>query len=368
MRSAAGRLRHRIAHRSCAGAQECVVKKDPALPPRVFQHGRWYRLAVAKGSKREWHRLSPVAEGLPALWRAYRAFNDGPGAYLMPALIADWEDAELARKSAKTKYDTGYMLRHVAHAFAEFTPEEPTPPICMEFLSEWSGKPRSFNKYRALLRELFRFAIERGKRTGSNPVDGIIRTQAEKPRQRCPSTSEIRRVKIGCLYADDGRRTPSGMTMCVVIELCYLTGQDIGRIVEIRETPGNINEPFLTPEGISFRRSKTGGRVLIEWTPRLKAAVAAAKRIKGKADHPYLLTKQDSTPLNYEAVANAWQRGIKRSGVKHFMLRDIRARALTDKDARDGRRAANIMGTHTTEGQTAEYIRQHMPGRTRATA
>jgi hypothetical protein len=358
-----------------------VAKKDPALPPRVFQHGRWYRIAVARGSKREWHRLSLVADGLPALWRAFRAFDDSAQAlYLMPALIADWQDAVLAHRSPKTQYDVGYMLRHVADAFAEFQPHEPQPTDCVQFLRAWAGQPRSHNKYRALLRELFRFAVERGHRAvGTNPVEGVIRTLTERPRQRCPSTSEIRRAKIGCLYADDGTRTPSGLTMAVLIELAYLTGQDVGRLVCLREAAGDDpNDPFLTPEGISFRRSKTGGRVLIEWTPRLQAAVAAARRIKAerllrlpaerRPRHPYLLTKQDGTPLNYEAVSNAWQRGIRRAGVRHFMLRDIRARALTDKDARDGRRAANIMGTHTTEGQTADYIRQHMPGRTRATA
>ena len=72
-------------------------------------------------------------------------------------------------------------------------------------------------------------------------------------------------------------------------------------------------------------------------------------------------------PLTYEAVANAWQRGIKRSKVRHFKLRDIRARALTDKDAAEGRRAANTMGAHSTEGQTADYIRHKTTRKTGAT-
>lgn len=362
------------------------MKKDPALPPRVFPHGRWYRIAVARGSKREWTNLSLVADGLPALWRAYRAFDAEPEIYLMPALIADWQDRVLAGKAPKTREDTDRMLVHVADAFAEFRPDEPGPPDCVEFLSPWAGKPRSFNKYRALLRELFRFAIEIGQRpVGTNPVDGVIRTKTEKPRQRCPSTSEIRRVKIGCLYgASGGRvsrqvRTRSGLTMCALIEVCYLTGQDIGRIVALREAAGDDpNEPFLTREGISFRRSKTGGRVVIEWTPRLHAAIAALRRIKAermlrqraekRVETPYLFTKQTGEPLTYEAASNAWQRGIKRAQVQHFMLRDIRARALTDKDARDGRQAANAMGTHTTEGQTADYIRHKTPRKTKATA
>ena len=43
------------------------MTKDKALPPRVFPHGRWYRIAVAKGSRREWTNLSLIADGLRLL-------------------------------------------------------------------------------------------------------------------------------------------------------------------------------------------------------------------------------------------------------------------------------------------------------------
>lgn len=368
------------------------MKKNPELPPRVFPHGRWYRLVVARGKKREPHNLSLLADGLPALWRAYRAFvaSDGGvlGEYLMPALIVDWEDEVLSRRAPATRKDTGYMLAHVSKAFAEYRPDEPKPPQCNEFLALWADSPRSFNKYRSLLMELFRFAIEKGRReVGTNPVAGVIRTMPEPPRQRCPSTSDLRRMKVACLYYKGvyrGKarrvRNSTGTTMAAFIEVAYLTGQDVGRIVLLRETAGDDeNEPFLTDRGISFRRSKTGGRVVIEWTARLKAAVAALRTIKSERQkkarrpmlHPYLFTKRDSTPWDYEAMSNAWQRGIKRAtkaGMSHFMARDIRALALTHKDARDGRREANVMGTHTTEGQTADYIRHKTPRSTKATA
>jgi hypothetical protein len=358
--------------------------KDPALPPRVFEHGAWYRIAVARGDKREWHKLSRIRDGLPAMWRAYAAFTvDAPtDTYLMPALIAEWQDAVLASRAKATKTAANYMLGRVSGAFAEFRPDQVEPPHCVEFLAQWADKPRSYNQYRALLAELMRYAMETGKRpAGTNPVRGVIRTKTEKPRQRCPTTSELRRIKIGCLYGDDGLHTRSGLTMAALIELAYLTGQDIGRLVVLRDGPGeDQNEPFLTRVGISFRRSKTGGRVLIEWTPRLRAAVAALKRIKAermlrktsaerrRLAHPYLMTRQDGSPMTYEAASNAWQRGLKRSGVAHCMFRDIRARAITDTDAHAGRLAANAMGAHTTEAQTAEYIRHKTARTIKATA
>lgn len=360
------------------------MKKDPALPPRVFPHGAWYRIAVAKGAKREWHQLSRIKDGLPALWRAYGEFT-GPesSVYLFPALCADWQDEVLSKRAPRSQINEAYLMGKVAVAFAEFRPDEVQPPHCAEFLATWSDKHRLFNRYRSLLAELFRYAMEKGHRpAGTNPITGIIRTKAEKARERCPTTSELRRVKVACLYGADGLRTRTGLTMCAFIEVAYLTGQDVGRIVLLRDSPGDDqNEPFITDEGISFRRSKTGGRVVIQWSPRLRAAVAALKRQKAerllkkraekRIENAYLFTKQDGTPWDYEAMSNAWQRGMgraKAAGVKHFMARDIRARALTDKANREGRAEARKMSTHTTEGQLADYLRGKAPPSTKATA
>ena len=177
------------------------------------------------------------------------------------------------------------MLAYVSEFFAEYKPDEPGTAVCEDFLANWIEHPRSYNKYRSLLRELFDFAIRKELRPlGTNPLS-VVPTMPEKPRERCPSTSELRRLKVACLYGQSGglvsrrARTRTGLTMAAFIEVAYLTGQDVGRIVLLRESAGtDPNEPFLTEEGISFRRSKTGGRVVIEWTPRLRAAVAALAR------------------------------------------------------------------------------------------
>lgn len=362
------------------------MKKDRALPERVFEHGRWYRIAVANGQRREWHRLSPISEGLPALWRAYGTFTGADaGQYLMPALIADWEDEVLVGKSESYKTYAKHCFKAISADFAEFRPDEVGVKACDEFLSAWAHKPRSFNGYRSLLSSLFKFAMRKELRPlGTNPID-VIPMLEEKPRERCPSTSEIRRVKIGCLYGESGgrvsrrMRTRTGLTMAAFIEIAYLTGQDIGRLLQLRENASDDpNEPYPTDVGLSFRRSKTGGRVVIEWTPRLRAAVAALRRIKAerklrkrlaeRVEHDYLFTGQDGYPLTYEGFSNAWQRGLKRSGAKHFMARDIRARALTDKDIKEGRKESRKMSTHTTEGQLADYLRDKNPQHTKATA
>jgi hypothetical protein len=360
------------------------LSKDPALPPRVFPKGAWYYLVVADGEKRKWNKLSKISEGLPAMYAALaKQLQADQQSGMVPALIADWETEVLALKSAGTRRDEKARGARIAARFADFHASEVDPPAVAEFLKAYRGKRRTFNAYRALLREYMRFAEEKGLRpAGSNPVSAI-RTMRTPARTRCPTTSELRRVKIGCLYysAKGTRtRTRTGLTMAALIEVAYLTGQDVSVMIRIRDKRDQHapDEPHVCDQGIFFRRDKTGGAVVVEWTPRLRAVIAALRAAKAerqlkkhasqRVETPYLFLKQDGQPLTYAAVKEAWQDGIRRSGVLPFMFRDIRARALTDKDEREGIKAANAMGTHTTEAQTADYVRNKKARKTKATA
>jgi len=42
--------------------------RDKTLPPRVYAKGRWYYLVRAAGTKRIWHKLTPIQAGIPALY------------------------------------------------------------------------------------------------------------------------------------------------------------------------------------------------------------------------------------------------------------------------------------------------------------
>lgn len=367
------------------------MTKDPALPPRVFPKGAWYYLVVADGRKRHWNKLSRIADGLPAMYAALAKLlqaEERRGS--VPQLIAEWEAEVMVRHAPHTRHDERARGAKIAARFAEFHASEVTPPDVVEFLAPYRGKPRTFNAYRQQIGELMRFAIEKGLREpGSNPVTGVIRTMSTPPRKRCPTTSELRRVKVACLYYEgkDQRRmrTRTGLTMAALIELAYLSGQDVSVMIRLRDKldPLNPDEPHVTDTGVFFRRDKTGNAVEVLYrsdapTDRLRRCIAALRRMKAeralkkhtsqRVETPYLFAKQDGQPLTYSAVTNAWQDAIRRSKVLPFQFRDIRARALTDKAVREGIREANAMGTHTTEQQTADYVRSKVARKTKATA
>ena len=359
------------------------MTRDPRLPQSVYiKAGRYYHVA-AEGKRRIWRSLTRVSEGMQALYSALadllaRDVQDDR----MPALIVQWQREVGAHHSAKTRATNDSRLRVLAEAFAEFRSSQVEAPDVAEFLRQFRAQARTHNQYRSLLRELMRYSIEKGYRT-VNPVSGVIRTVTEKPRTRYLTDSEVRRIKVGAIYGDDGKPTRSGRMIAALIEVAYLTGQDIGMLLRLRweRDADDQSAPFVGADGLFFRRSKvagtTGAAVLIKWTPRLSAAVAglramhAERLLKSRASQRIVsgvvFTRQDGLPFTYSGAQTAWKRAVKRAGIKLCMFRDLRAKALTDKEAREGMESARDMGQHSTDTQTADYVRLRGGRKTGAT-
>lgn len=356
--------------------------KDRHLPPRVFAHGARYYLVRAEGKRRVWIPLSRIRDGLPAMYAALaQALNADSIDDRIPSVIADWQRDLMPRHALKTQRDEIAMCRTIAESFAEFRASEVQAPDVSAFLQPLRGKPRTHNRYRAMLREILRYSIERGYRT-DQPCDHI-KTLPLPPRTRYITDSELRRIKVAGFYGNDGKRTRSGATLAALIDVAYLTGQRIGDLLDLRwrQDVDDPDAPHVTSDGLRFRPSKTRGKtavsVIIEWTPRLRDAIErirklqAARMLKRRADQRvvsgWLFTTQSGTPLTYSGASTAWKRAVKRAAVRGATFHDLRAKALTDKDAREGMQAARTMGSHSTEAQTSDYVRHRTARRTRAT-
>lgn len=236
-------------------------------------------------------------------------------------------------------------------------------PHIVEFLKDFRDKPRTHNAYRAMLRELLRYAEERGFREpGTNPVDSL-RTMSIKARRRYITDSELRRIKVGICYGKDGKRTPSGPMICCLVEMAYLTGQRASDLLSMEWSE-------IGKDGILFQPGKTlastGVEVLIGWTPRLEKLVARLKAFK-HSNVRYVFCKQDGQRYTYSGAVTAWKRGLKRAGIPDTQFRDLRAKALTDVDAKRGIVDAQRMGAHSTQAQTADYVRHKKAIKTNAT-
>lgn len=331
--------------------------KKPVLPKGIHaKHGAYY-LVRQVNKERRWFRLSSIDDGLPALYRALADHESaGVANDKMTALIADWMREVGSQHAKKTQANNIYQTRTIADSFAEFRAEEVRTPDVVEFLKAFQDRPRTYNAYRSMMRELMRYAEQRGFRAaGSNPVDSI-KTTTVKARSRYITDSELRRIKVAALRSGGQRAkhvNPSGRTVCAVIDMAYLTGQRIGDVLALQWT--NIGK-----EGILFQPAKTEGstgvQVLIEWTSRLRELVDRIRRFKRQHIASVFVT-QDGQPYNYEALKSAWRRALSRAGVQNAHIHDLRAKALTDVDRVHGVLAAQRMGAHSTQSQTADYVR-----------
>lgn len=235
------------------------------------------------------------------------------------------------------------------------------------------GKPRprpeKGNKEIALARAIFEYAI-REQQVSVNPFADIKKVGLDKPEQRCVSDADLARsVTVG--------REMGGpyhiMALCLkAAYLCYR------RSFEAR----NLTRDMITEEGILWKASKrrkgqSHKRVLIEWSPELKATIEEAlkcPRNKGVgtffvfgnlAGRPYTKGgwKANLTRLMKRCKQDAAQRG---EAFEPFSLQECRPKAISDElDNNDGDIKAVLNATlHTNE----RMVRRHYDRRSASRA
>lgn len=359
-----------------------MSKKYPHLPQNVQPKGRWYYLVRAEGEKRIWTKLTLIRDGLASLYRKLaeeHAKDVAPDR--MPLIAQAWLKEACADHADKENDE--WAVREITDAMAEFRAREVQTPDCITFLQRWKDKKqaRTFNLMRFALLDMMRFA--EGKESdgvpfrdpNTNPVASIKR-MSTPARDRYPTDSEVRRIKFHAMVGRDRKPTRSGPMLAATIDLAYLTGQRIGDLLELRwnkkaaTEAGEVVAPYIADDGLYFKPSKTAGstgaKVLITWTPKLKAVIERIEKI-GRKNLRYVLTNQSAQQLLYSTFATAWWRACDRAGIKDVTFHDLKAKALTDTAEARGMKDAQTKGAHSTEKQTADYVRRRKAQKTEAT-
>ena len=142
--------------------------------------------------------------------------------------------------------------------------------------------------------------------------------------------------------------------ICCLIEMAYLTGQRASDLL-------NMEWAEVKPDGILFQPGKTlsstSVSIIVQWTARLRKLVERLRKFRQSRESVFVFSKTDGQRYTYSGAQTAWKRGIKRAGLKDMQFRDLRAKALTDMDLSDGILAAQRLGGHSTQSQTADYVR-----------
>lgn len=295
---------------------------------RVYRrHGAFFFVDL----QGKWHRLCAVADGEPAMLRALAKFKDAPAARpgSWSALIADWKRERLSKYEPCTQHDYGLMLPKIEAAFRDIDVAELDAGHVMDLRDQWADKPRSANKYHALVSVLCTYAIEK-RLLKANPCRDVRKLE-ERPRRVYQSHETTAKIIEGAIH---GRRTAAGklwrnangaMYACL-FSLAYLTAARAKDVRLLRWSDVSDAEIRLEP---TKTRKATAAKIAVAITPAIRSVLDRAKGL-GKVKSLYVFHTLQGGPLSASAVKSAWRRARERAGAADAWMRDLRPKALSD--------------------------------------
>jgi integrase len=281
----------------------------------------------------KWHRLCAIADGEPAMLRALAKFKDAPAARpgSWGALIADWKRERLAGYEACTQRDYGLMLTKIEAAFRDIDVAELDAGHVMDLRDQWKDKPRSANKYQALLSVLCTYAIEK-RILKANPCRDV-RKLDERPRrvyQTHEVTAKVMEAAVaGRRHSGTGKawKNANGEMYAALFAMAYLTAARAKDVRLLRWSDIRKTEILLEP---TKTRKSSAAKIAVQITPAIQEVLDRAKSL-GKVKSPvYVFHTLKGTPLSASAVKSAWRRARSRAGVADAWMRDLRPKALSD--------------------------------------
>jgi integrase len=193
-----------------------------------------------------------------------------------------------------------------------------------------------------LLSHAFTKAVEWGV-IDRHPFKGEVRLSGERPRNRYVEDWEINEA----LSLRSNRTSGSVLMIQAYLRLKLLTGMSQGDLLRLQESQ-------LKEDGIHNQRHKTsnttGKRTIYQWSPKLREAVALAKRSRPVDFSPFLFCNRDGVGYIDEQTGYAsgwksmWQRFMDRlidetKVTERFTEHDLRAKVASDAETLEHARA-----------------------------
>lgn len=308
-------------------------KTNRHLPSCVYlKHGAYWLV-----KNKRWTRLGT---DLPAVLAAYGRRLSPESASPIGKLIdkvLDHVSRGLADSSARQYRECAGRLKTI---LVEFKPEQVLPRHIAAIKLSYGKTPHMGNRMLSVARLIFGQFVE-WQLIDTNPCIGV-RPYKEPGRDRYITDDEFSRI-----------REQAGPRLQVIMDLQYHTGQRIRDVLRIPAAD-------VTDDGIAFRQQKTGAKIIVRWTPGLRATVARARELYGNV-RPLktLLCNRRGKAPDYSSVSLQWRKAATAAGIDDARLNDIRAKAVTDVDAAGG--DATALAGHTAPAMTRRYIRHRKP-------
>ena len=268
------------------------------------RRGKAYYYREQVNGKRRRAFLSYVSDGQSALYRAL-AEHHKPTANTVSGLL----DAYLAEAEVKPVTLKAYAIwaKTLKAVFGDAHPDDLQPQDIARFLElqKQNGKGVTGNRQRAVLSAAYTFGLRRGL-INQSPFTMKIARNKETPRRRYVRDEEL-----------DAAMRATTPAFRDFLEVAYLTGL---RQKDLRE----LTQDSITDAGIVVEESKTGRRVVIQWSDRLRDAV---RRSVLRSAGRYVLVNTRGEPWTTSGLQSA----MKRLNVD-WTLHDLRAKAESDSE------------------------------------
>lgn len=303
-------------------------KHNRELPACVYlRHGSYWYVKAGK-----WTNLGADLKTALAEY-ARRISTSAAG---MAALIDLAMPSITATVAAGTKASYRYTTKTLAAIFAEFAPQEVMPKHVAQMRRAYLTRPTTGNHLISLLRQIMAYAVEE-ELIDYNPCIGIKPLPSGK-RDRLISSAEYELI-----YAQSSPR------LQCVMDMARLTGQRVNDVIGIKRSQ-------LVEEGISFIQQKTGAKLIVAWSPDLRAVVDRIKTVEhhGVATMT-LFSQRGGQPLKITTIRQQWILACQKAGVENAQLRDLRAMAGTEAK-RQGIDPTALLG-HADSKMTKRYLR-----------
>jgi len=279
---------------------------------------------------------------VPALIKYGKLMADDTPSFTVSQLIDRYLREEAPTKAPRTYRDNVQQAKSLRLFFGHMQLEDVTQQHIYQYLDERGKRSQvQANRELALLSHMFKKAVRWGDLHHSeNPCVGIERFK-EVPRDR---------------YIEDWEyhafREHAGDLIAAYMDFKYLSGLRQGDTLQLR-----LDQ--LKDDGIHVTIGKTGKRIVISWSPALRDAVDAAKRLRRPVRGLYLFCNRKGQPYTGSGFRSLWQRRMRSALAKgvlkeRFREHDIRAKAASDAD----RAHATELMAHLDAKTTAKHYRR----------
>jgi integrase len=251
---------------------------------------------------------------------------------------------ELPKKAERTQKDQIREMEVLRATFGTMRPSDLTTVHCARFYSKVKQRKGivQANRIMALLSHVCTNAVGWGA-IAHNPCKEIRRSHAPK-RHRYVEDWEFWEV-----YKHASPVVKAAM------KLALLTGLRPTDVLAL-ERSNEVDDGILVAPNKT--RRTTGMKILIEWTPDLRAAVKEAKELKPHV-RQHLICNRRGKPYTYDGFSTLWDRAMRKALKEgklkeRFRFRDLRAKSASD----DGLEAARERLGHSDSRTTIDFYRR----------